>query len=60
MGLLGFLGDVASAAVKTSLTPVAGIKDAISVTMGEEATSTKDLFESIGEDLQRAGDEIMP
>ena len=60
MGLFGFLGDVASATVKTALTPIAGVKDAISVTMGEEATATKDLFESIGEDIQDAGDEIMP
>jgi hypothetical protein len=60
MGVFGFLGDVASAAVKTALTPLAVAKDAVSVTFGEEATATKDLFESVGDDLEDAGDEIMP
>lgn len=58
MGLFGFIGDVASAGIKTVLTPVAVIKDVVSVGIGDEPTATKKLIESIGESLEAAGDEI--
>jgi hypothetical protein len=58
MGLFGFIGGVASAGIKTVLTPVAVAKDAISVVIGDEPTATEKLIESIGESLEDAGDEI--
>ena len=58
MGLFGFIGDVASAGIKTVLTPVAVVKDAVSVVIGDEPTATEKLIESIGESLEDAGDEI--
>lgn len=58
MGLFGFIGDVASAGIKTVLTPVAIVKDAVSVVTGNDPTATEKLIESIGESLEDAGDEI--
>ena len=58
MGLFGFIGDVASASIKTVLTPVAILKDAVSVVIGDEPTTTEKLIESIGESLEDAGNEI--
>ena len=60
MGLFGFVGNIASAAVKVVATPVAAVVDVASVSVGIEATNTKRVIESVGEDLSNAGDEIMP
>jgi len=60
MGLFGFLGDIASAAVKVVVTPIAVIADVVSIATGNEAKATKNLIKSVGEDLEDAGDEIMP
>lgn len=60
MGLFDFLGDVASAAVKVAVTPIAVAKDVVSVATGDEPEATKKLIKSAGEDIQDAVDEIMP
>ena len=54
---MGFFSNLISATVKTALTPVAVIKDAVSVVTGEEPDATKDLLQSAGEDLQEAVDD---
>jgi len=53
---MGFLSDIVSATVKTALTPLAVVKDAINVVTGEEPDATKKLLKSAGDDLESAGD----
>lgn len=60
MGLFGFIGDIASAAIKVAATPIAATSDIISVATGNEADATKKLYKSVGKDLEQAADEIMP
>ena len=60
MGLFGFIGDVASAAVKVAATPLAVSSDIITIATGNEANATKKLIESAGDSLINAADEIMP
>ena len=55
---MGFLGKLVSATVKTALSPVAMVKDAVDVTMGKEATNTSSLFESVGDDLEDSIDSL--
>ena len=47
-----------SATVKTVLTPVAIVKDAVNVVTGEEADATKNLLNSAVEDVKEAGDDL--
>ena len=58
MGLFGFLGDIASATVKTVLLPVAVVIDVKDVLTGEDPENTAKLGESIGEDVTNAFDEL--
>lgn len=51
---MGFFGSIISSAVKVALTPVAVVKDAVDVVRGEEPTTTKDLIESAGDDVEGA------
>ena len=60
MGLFGFIGNVVSTTVKIVATPIAVVKDVVNITMGNEATSTRYLIESAGDDLSKACDEITP
>ncbi len=60
MGLFDFVTDIASATVKVALTPIAIAKDAVNVVTGEEPDATKELLQSAGEDLEQAGEEILP
>ena len=60
MGLFGFIGDIVSATVKIAATPIAVVADVVSVATGDEATATKNLIKSAGEDMEDAVDEIMP
>lgn len=60
MGLFGFIGNVASSAIKVAATPVAAVVDVACVATGSKADTTKNLLKSAGDDLQEAGDEIMP
>lgn len=55
---MGFLSNLISATVKTVLTPVAVVKDAVNVVTGEEADATKELLESAAEDIKNAGDDL--
>lgn len=43
---MGFLSNMLSATVKTVLTPVAIVKDAVNIVTGEEPDSTKNLLQS--------------
>ena len=54
---MGFFSDIISATVKVALTPIAVIKDVANIATGEEASATKDLLQSAGEDLSDAFDE---
>lgn len=58
MGLFDFISDVVGATVKTALTPIAIVKDAVNVATVQEANETKELLKSAGEDLSDAVDEI--
>lgn len=53
---MGFFSSVLSATVKTALTPVAIVKDAVNVSTGKEADTTKKLLKSAGKDADRAVD----
>jgi hypothetical protein len=55
---MGFLGGMFSAVVKTALTPVAIVKDAVNVVTGEEADATKSLLESASDDVKYACDDL--
>lgn len=54
---MGFFSSIVSAVVKTALTPVAVVKDAVDLARGEEPTTTKDLLTSAGNDVSEAIDE---
>lgn len=53
---MGFLTSIISATVKTALTPLAITKDAINIMTGDEPETTKNLLESVKEDLDDAVD----
>ena len=47
-----------SATVKTVLTPVAVVKDAVNVVTGEEANATKKLISSAVDDVEEGFDDL--
>lgn len=51
---MGFFSSIFSATVKTALTPLAVVKDAVNVVTGDEPDTTKKLIESAGEDVEEA------
>ena len=55
---MGFLSKLISATVKTALTPIAIVKDAVNVATGEEADTTKDLLESAADDAMESGEDL--
>jgi hypothetical protein len=55
---MGFLSGIFSATIKTVLTPVAIVKDAVNIATGEEADATKSLLESAAEDVCDATDDL--
>lgn len=55
---MGFFSNLVSATIKTALTPVAVVKDAVNVVTGQEADATKNLLSSAGEDISDAIDNI--
>lgn len=55
---MGFFGNIISAAVKVALTPVAIIKDAGNVVIGNEADSTKKLLNGAANDVEDAFDDL--
>lgn len=56
---MGFLTNLISATVKTALTPVAIIKDAVDVVVGDEPENTKKLLKSAAKDVEKAADTMM-
>lgn len=59
MGLFNFLGDVASATIKTALTPIAIAVDTVKVFGGEDPDTTINLLGSIVEDVEDGFDELI-
>ena len=55
---MGFFSNIISATVKTALTPVAIVKDAVNVVTGDEADATKKLLSSAKEDAEDAFDDL--
>ena len=55
---MGFFSKIISATVKTALTPVAILKDAVNIATDKKADATKELLESAGEGVSDAMDEI--
>ena len=55
---MGFLSSLISATVKTVLTPVAIVKDAVNVVIGEDADTTKELLDSAADDVSESADEL--
>mgnify|MGYP000058591777 CR=1 FL=1 len=55
---MGFLSSIVSATIKTALTPVAVVKDAVNVVTGQEADATKRLLESSAEDVKESFDDL--
>lgn len=55
---MGFFSNIISATVKTALTPLAVVKDAVNVVTGEEAETTKKHLESTKKDVEDAFDDL--
>lgn len=61
MGFFNFLGDMASAAVKVTLSPVALVADvAVKVVTGENPGLAEGAIKSAGKDFEDAVDDILP
>jgi hypothetical protein len=55
---MGFLTNLLSATVKTALTPIAVVKDAVNIATGEDADATKDLLSSAVSDIAEGLDDL--
>jgi hypothetical protein len=55
---MGFLTDIVSATVKTVLTPIAIVKDAVNVATDENPKATKKLLDSAAADIEKAKDNL--
>jgi hypothetical protein len=55
---MGFLTNLVSATVKTALTPIAVVKDAVNIATGEDVDATKDLLSSAATDIAEGLDEL--
>ena len=55
---MGFLSGMFGAVVKTALTPIAVVKDAVNIAIGEDADATRSLLESAAEDVSDAVDDL--
>jgi len=58
MGLFEALSDLTSAVVKTALTPLAIVKDAVCVITGKAPENTKELLKSAADDLKEAAHDL--
>lgn len=56
---MGFLSNIVSATIKTALTPVAVVKDAVNIATGEEVKATKNLLSSAKEDAEDGLDDLV-
>ena len=59
MGLFGFVCNVASAAIKVAVTPVAIVKDVVDITQGYEPEATANTLGSAIEDVVDSIDELI-
>lgn len=55
---MGFFNNIISATVKTALTPLAIVKDAVNIATGEDADATKKLLESARDDASEALEDL--
>lgn len=55
---MGFLTNLVSATIKTALTPVAVVKDAVNIVSGEEADATKNLLGSAASDVAESVEDL--
>jgi hypothetical protein len=55
---MGFLTNLLSATVKTALTPIAVVKDAVNIATGEDVDATKDLLSSAVSDIAEGLDDL--
>ena len=55
---MGFLSSIAGAVVKTALTPVAVLKDAVEVVTDEDCENTKDLLNKAKDNVMESLDEL--
>lgn len=55
---MGFFSNIISATVKTALTPLAVVKDAVNVVTGEEPEATKKHLKSTQKDVEEAFDDL--
>lgn len=58
MGLFGFIGNAASAAIKTATAPIAVVKDIADAALGGDPESTENIIKSIAEDIEDAFDSL--
>lgn len=56
---MGFFSNIISATVKTALTPLAIVKDAVDVVTGEEPENTKRLLNSANKDAIKGADDLV-
>jgi hypothetical protein len=55
---MGFFSNIVSATIKTALTPIAMIKDAVNISTGNDADAVKNLLQSAQEDASDAMDNL--
>jgi len=55
---MGFLTNLLSATVKTALTPIAVVIDAVNIATGEDVDATKDLLSSAVSDIAEGLDDL--
>lgn len=55
---MGFFSKIISATVKSVLTPIAVVKDVVNIATGDEPDNTKELIESIGDDIEEACEDL--
>ena len=55
---MGFFSKIISATVKTALTPVAIVADAVKVVVDEKPNTTKKLLESASDDISDSVDDL--
>jgi len=55
---MGFLTNLLSATVKTALTSIAVVKDAVNIATGEDVDATKDLLSSAVSDIAEGLDDL--
>lgn len=58
MGIFGFIGEIAKATVKVSITPIAIVIDAIDIASGNEAENTQNILESAGNNVEKGFDKL--